>query len=160
MTLISYGFEHSMFFPERIQETEASVSDVIDNLNSITPEELESKLSKLYASLQTRKRKEYSKFALAGLRAGINRFFRQPPKNKLFNTMKDIEFQKSNTELIGILKILSDVARIYLKIKSPFPHLHPVVQSIVILTISLRHKFVKQISAKVTNTLLFFVEIM
>ena len=34
----------------------------------------------------------------------------------------------------------------------------PVVQSIVNLTISLRHKFVKQISAKVTNTLLFFVE--
>ena len=32
----------------------------------------------------------------------------------------------------------------------------PVVQSIVSLTISLRHKFVKQISAKVTNTLLFF----
>ena len=36
--------------------------------------------------------------------------------------------------------------------------LEPVVQSIVSLTISLRHKFVKQISAKVTNTLLFFVE--
>ena len=36
--------------------------------------------------------------------------------------------------------------------------LDPVVQSIVCLTISLRHKFVKQISAKVTNTLLFFVE--
>ena len=34
----------------------------------------------------------------------------------------------------------------------------PVVQSIISLTISLRHKFVKQISAKVTNTLLFFVE--
>ena len=34
----------------------------------------------------------------------------------------------------------------------------PVVQSIVSLTISLRHKFVMQISAKVTNTLLFFVE--
>ena len=34
----------------------------------------------------------------------------------------------------------------------------PVVQSIVSLTISLRHKFVKQISARVTNTLLFFVE--
>ena len=34
----------------------------------------------------------------------------------------------------------------------------PVVQSIVSLTISLRHKIVKQISAKVTNTLLFFVE--
>ena len=32
----------------------------------------------------------------------------------------------------------------------------PVVQSIV--SLSLRHKFVKQISAKVTNTLLFFVE--
>ena len=36
--------------------------------------------------------------------------------------------------------------------------LEPVVQSIVSLTISLRHKFVKQISSKVTNTLLFFVE--
>ena len=36
--------------------------------------------------------------------------------------------------------------------------LGPVVQSIVSLTISLIHKFVKQISAKVTNTLLFFVE--
>ena len=39
-----------------------------------------------------------------------------------------------------------------------FNVLDPVVQSIVSLTISLRHKFVKQISAKVTNTLLFFVE--
>ena len=37
-------------------------------------------------------------------------------------------------------------------------NLDPVVQSIVSLTISLRHKFVKQISSKVTNTLLFFVE--
>ena len=34
----------------------------------------------------------------------------------------------------------------------------PVVQSIVSLMISLRHKFVKQILAKVTNTLLFFVD--
>ena len=34
----------------------------------------------------------------------------------------------------------------------------PVVQMVVSLTISLRHKFVKQISAKVRNTLLFFVE--
>ena len=44
---------------------------------------------------------------------------------------------------------------------SPLPfyvNQDPVVQSIVSLTISLRHKFVKQISAKVTNTLLFFVE--
>ena len=36
--------------------------------------------------------------------------------------------------------------------------LGPVVESIVSLTISLRHEFVKQISAKVTNTQLFFVE--
>ena len=40
----------------------------------------------------------------------------------------------------------------------PSANLGPVVQSIVSLMISLRHKFVKQISAKVTNTLLFFVE--
>ena len=36
--------------------------------------------------------------------------------------------------------------------------LDPVVQSIVSLTISLRHKCVKQISAKVSKKLLFFVE--
>ena len=36
--------------------------------------------------------------------------------------------------------------------------LDPVVQSIVSLTISLRHNFVKQISAKVTNTLLFLLK--
>ena len=36
--------------------------------------------------------------------------------------------------------------------------LDPVVQNFVSLTMSLRHKFVKQISAKVTNTLLFFIE--
>ena len=34
----------------------------------------------------------------------------------------------------------------------------PVVQSIVRLTISLRHKFVKLPSAKVTNTLLFLLK--
>ena len=39
-----------------------------------------------------------------------------------------------------------------------YNHQEPVVQSIVSVTISLRHKFFKQISAKVTNTLLFFVE--
>ena len=44
------------------------------------------------------------------------------------------------------------------KMLSEKKNLDPVVQSIVSLTISLRHKFVKQISAKVTNTLLFFVE--
>ena len=44
------------------------------------------------------------------------------------------------------------------KTSSGLKELDPVVQSIVSLTISLRHKFVKQISAKVTNTLLFFVE--
>ena len=37
-----------------------------------------------------------------------------------------------------------------------FIHQDPVVQSIVSLMISLRHKFVKQISAKVTSTLFFF----
>ena len=44
------------------------------------------------------------------------------------------------------------------QVTNRFKYLDPVVQSIVSLTISLRHKFVKQISAKVTNTLLFFVE--
>ena len=37
-------------------------------------------------------------------------------------------------------------------------NLDPVVQSIVSLMISLRHKFVKQISAKVTNTVIFLLK--
>ena len=59
--------------------------------------------------------------------------------------------------------ITSDETRVLLRLTSGFTVrinliLDPVVQSIVSLTISLRDKFVKQISAKVTNTLLFFVE--
>ena len=46
----------------------------------------------------------------------------------------------------GIQTVISHVERL----------LDPAVQSIVSLMISLRHKFVKQISAKVTNTLLLF----
>ena len=42
------------------------------------------------------------------------------------------------------------------KVSSQLERQDPVVQSIVSLSISLRHNFVKQISAKVTNTLLFF----
>ena len=36
--------------------------------------------------------------------------------------------------------------------------LGPVVQNILSLTISLKHKFVKQISVKITNTLLFLLK--
>ena len=43
-----------------------------------------------------------------------------------------------------------------LRCVSWYKYQDPVVQSIVSLTISLRHKFVKQISAKVTNIQLFF----
>ena len=52
------------------------------------------------------------------------------------------------------LTVLTFVINLHVNLNT----LDPVVQSIVSLTISLRHKFVKQISAKVTNTLLFFVE--
>ena len=103
------------FFPEWIQETDASASEVIDNLGSITPEQLDLKLSKFYASLQTRKGKEYSKSALTGLRAGINRFFRQPPHN----IMNDREFQKSNTVLIDILKDLKRCGKYISENKDP-----------------------------------------
>ena len=52
----------------------------------------------------------------------------------------------------------TSVEVIKIKVLFLFIRQDPVVQSIVSLTISLRHKFVKQLYAKVTNTLLFFVE--
>ena len=59
----------------------------------------------------------------------------------------------------GHLSCVHDLKISVFRVSSHVQHkLDPVVQSIVSLTISLRHKFVKQISAKVTNTLLFFVE--
>lgn len=63
-------------------------------------------MARFYASLQTKQGKDYSKSALTGLRAGINRFYTQPPNNKQFNIMKDRVFQKSNNVLIGIIKEL------------------------------------------------------
>ena len=58
---------------------------------------------------------------------------------------------------INLISTVYEVLSIFLLLNA-FTNQDPVVQSIVSLTISLRHKFVKQISAKVTNTLLFFVE--
>ena len=54
--------------------------------------------------------------------------------------------------------ITNSVVQNFVSLTSSLRPQDPVVQSIVSLTISLGHKFVKQISAKVTNTLLFFVE--
>ena len=66
-------------------------------------------------------------------------------------TEKKSEYE--HCELIYKYKLY---ARVYIIFPySTYSTLGPVVQSIVSLTISLRHKFVKQISAKVTNTLLF-----
>ena len=52
-----------------------------------------------------------------------------------------------------LLSALHALLQCWTKTDRHYNHLDPVVQSIVSLTISLRHKFVKQISAKVTNTL-------
>ena len=54
---------------------------------------------------------------------------------------------KNGSKDIDIL-ILTELNKLIDRLET----LDPVVQSIVSLTISLRHKFVKQISAKVTNT--------
>ena len=76
----------------------------VEQLSELNPEELDNFLAKFYASLQTKKGTEYSKSALTGLRAGINRFFTQPPYNRAFKIMKDRSFQKSNNVLSGTIK--------------------------------------------------------
>ena len=83
-----------------------------------------------------------------GVYRGIPIFLIFAPKHRLcVPTIYGLSKNKKNINI-----------RIFHRKFSIFKNLDPVVQSIVSLTMSLRHKFVKQISAKVTNTLLFFVE--
>ena len=100
-----------------VQENEQTLN--VNELSNITPTQLDSFLAKFYASLQIRKGKEYSKSALTGLRAGINRFFTQPPNNKQFNIMKDRSFQKSNNVLSGIIKELERASKETTENKEP-----------------------------------------
>jgi len=87
-------------------------SDEFETLNESTLDEI---LQHFYASLQKKKGEEYSKAALTGIRAGINRSFTSPPHSRLINLMRDCSFMLSNQVLTGLIKGLKregkDVSR-------------------------------------------------
>ena len=63
-------------------------------------------LRQFYAEARTRHGEKYSKNALVGLRAGINRHLTSPPYSLKINIMKDREFMTSNHTLLGMVKEL------------------------------------------------------
>ena len=63
-------------------------------------------LRQFYAEARKVKGEKYSKNALVGLRAGINRHLTSPPYSFKINIMKDREFRTSNQTLLGVVKEL------------------------------------------------------
>ena len=66
--------------------------------------ELDTLLQQFYASVRTKEGNEYSKSALVGLRAGINRHVSTPPISRNINIMRDRDFRGSNQVLTGLIK--------------------------------------------------------
>lgn len=69
-------------------------------------QELDSLLRHFYASVRTKDGKEYSKAALVGMRAAINRHLNSPPFTRNINLMNDRDFMASNQVLTGLIKSL------------------------------------------------------
>ena len=66
--------------------------------------ELDDRLRRFYAEVQTRDGQVYSKAALAGMRAAINRHLTSNPWNRKINIIRDKEFQRSNNMFVGLIK--------------------------------------------------------
>lgn len=69
-------------------------------------QELDKLLQHFYASVRTKDGKEYSKTALVGMRAAINRHLNYPPFSRNINLMNDRDFMVSNQVLTGLIKSL------------------------------------------------------
>lgn len=77
-----------------------------DDFEDKTAAELNSMLRFFYAEAKTKSGKMYSKPALIGIRAAINRYLRNPPYHRKFNLMADQAFSSSNQVLAGIVKTM------------------------------------------------------
>lgn len=75
-----------------------------DKFEEHTASQLNVLLRQFYAEARTRNGGKYSKAALTGLRAGINRYLRNPPYHRQFCIMTDQAFSSSNQTLTGLLK--------------------------------------------------------
>ena len=81
------------------------------NFEELSPAELDMVLQRFYAALQSIKGKEYSKSAIVGIRAGLNRHLTSPPFSRLLNIMNDRPFMQSNQVLTGLIKGLKKIGK-------------------------------------------------
>ena len=61
-------------------------------------------LREFFASVKTKKGDSYSKSSMINLRAGLNRFLRLPPNNRIINLMHNETFQNANQVFKGQLR--------------------------------------------------------
>lgn len=74
------------------------------NFEQDQPSELCTKLRRFYGEVQTKDGKPYSKSALIGLRAGLNRHMQSPPFNRTLNITTDVDFLPANKILTGKIR--------------------------------------------------------
>ena len=76
------------------------------NFEELSPADLDMVLQRFYAALQSKKGEAYSRSAIVGIRAGLNRHLTSPPFSRLLNIMTDRPFMQSNQVLTGLIKSL------------------------------------------------------
>ncbi|XP_064597047.1 uncharacterized protein LOC135463632 isoform X1 [Liolophura sinensis] len=74
------------------------------DFEGLTSTELNILLRRFYAEARSKRGECYSKSALIGIRASINRYLNSPPFERNINIMNDREFVMSNNVLAGIIK--------------------------------------------------------
>jgi hypothetical protein len=82
-------------------------------------DDLDVLLQRFYAAVRTKDGKEYSKSALVGLRAAVNRHLTSPPVSRNVNIMNDRAFMGSNQVLSGLIKTLKREGKDMSKHKEP-----------------------------------------
>ena len=61
-------------------------------------------LREFYGTVRSKRGKEYSASGLINLRAGLNRYLRQPPNKKSFDLMENSEFKQANLVFTGRMR--------------------------------------------------------
>ena len=67
-------------------------------------DELAEILRKFYGTMQSKKGTPYSSSGMINIRAGINRYLREPPHKKNFDLMENKEFKQANLVLSGRMR--------------------------------------------------------
>ncbi|XP_060903324.1 uncharacterized protein LOC132980942 isoform X2 [Labrus mixtus] len=74
------------------------------DLNTVEKTELNGLLRQFYGSVRTSKGEMYGIASYVALRAGLNRYFKEPPVSRPLCIMRDPEFSPANKVFLGMLK--------------------------------------------------------